>query len=391
MTTVLQDEFPLRVPFAMPDIGEAEIAEVVDTLRGGWLTTGPKVRCLEEEFAAFLGGGVHAVAVSSATAGLSLALDGAGVGAGDEVITTTYTFTATAEAAVALGARPVLVDIDPETLCVDPDAVEAVVTERTRAIVPVHMGGMACDMARILARARARGIAVIEDAAHAFPARSGECLVGSLESDAAVFSFYATKPVAAGEGGMVVTRDAAAAGRYHRRRLHGIDRDAFRRAGGALQPWAYDVVERGYKCNMGDIAASLAIVQLRRAWSMHRRRLEIATFYDGALGDLPVHLPPRPARAQDHAWHLYVIRLRDDAPATRDEFIRGMRRAGVVCGVHFIPLHRMTYWREALGHDAGAFPAAEEAFRTVVSLPIHSRMSLADQEIVANAARTLLA
>ncbi|MBM3496179.1 MAG: aminotransferase class I/II-fold pyridoxal phosphate-dependent enzyme, partial [Armatimonadetes bacterium] len=196
------------LPFAIPDIGEAEIEEVVDSLRSGWLTTGPKARRFEQEFADFLGDGGQAIGVNSATSGLHLALEACGVGPGHEVITTTYTFTATAEVIRYLGADPVFVDVDPVTLNMDPDAFEAAITPATRAVIPVHIGGLACDMGRILEIARRRGVQVVEDAAHALPAAHDGAVIGTLASDATVFSFYATKTLVTGEGGMVVTTNA---------------------------------------------------------------------------------------------------------------------------------------------------------------------------------------
>ena len=211
------------LPFSRPEIGEEEISEVADTLRRGWLTTGPKTRRFEEDFAAYVGSGVEALAVNSATAGLHLALEAAGVGPGDEVITTSYTFTATAEVIRYVGATPAFVDVRADTLNIDPDAIEAAITPRTRAIIPVHFAGLACDMAAILGIARRHGLKVIEDSAHALPATSGGCLIGALQSDATVFSFYATKTLATGEGGMIVTRGAELS-----RRCRVIDRKSTR-------------------------------------------------------------------------------------------------------------------------------------------------------------------
>ncbi|MFL6229532.1 MAG: DegT/DnrJ/EryC1/StrS family aminotransferase, partial [Pyrinomonadaceae bacterium] len=253
------------LPFALPDIGEEEIAEVVDSLRSGWLTTGPKARRFEREFAEFVGGGVEAVAINSATAGLHLALEAAGVGPGDEVITTPYTFTATAEVIRYLGADPVFADVDPFTLNIDPAKVEAAITERTRAVVPVHFGGLACEMEELLGVARAHDLRVIEDAAHALPATAGGALVGSLQTDATVFSFYATKTITTGEGGMITTRDRALAERCRVMRLHGIDRDVFDRYTSHRPAWSYDVVAPGFKYNLTDLAASIGIHQLRKA------------------------------------------------------------------------------------------------------------------------------
>ena len=235
------------LPFALPDIGEEEIAEVVDSLRSGWVTTGPKTKRFEQEFADFLGGGCEAIAVNSATAGLHLALEAIGIGAGDEVITTPYTFTATAEVVRYLGAHPVFVDIDPATLNIDVSKIEAAITPRTKAIMPVHFAGLSCDMDAIIRLARKHGLKVVEDAAHALPTRTNDKLIGTLDSDATVFSFYATKTITTGEGGMVVTRDPAIAARCRVMRLHGISRDAFDRYVSAKPSWQYEVVAPGFK------------------------------------------------------------------------------------------------------------------------------------------------
>ena len=252
------------LPFALPDIGEEEIAAVVETLRSGWITTGPKVQELERRFVALLGEGLEAVAVNSATAGLHLALEAAGIGAGDEVITSTNTFTATAEVVRYLGAHPVLVDIDPATLNLDLGAAERAVSARTKAILPVHFGGLACDMTRVLALARAKGLKVIEDAAHTLPSTHAGQLIGTLASDATVFSFYATKTITTGEGGMVVTRDKALAHRCRVMRLHGIDRNVFNRYVSSDSPWYYEVL------------APVGIPQLAKAQDFHRRRCALA-------------------------------------------------------------------------------------------------------------------
>ncbi|MDB4516436.1 DegT/DnrJ/EryC1/StrS family aminotransferase, partial [Crocinitomicaceae bacterium] len=217
------------IPFAKPSIDEDEITEVIDSLRKGWVTTGPKASRFESDFSAYLGGGMEAVALNSATAGLHLALEALGIGDGDEVITTPYTFTATAEVVRYLGADPVFVDIDPVTLNIDAGRIEAAITEKTRAIIPVHFAGLPCNMDQILAIARKHHLKVVEDAAHTLPGRYKQQLIGTLDSDATVFSFYANKTITTGEGGMLVTRSKAVAERCRAMRLHGINRDVFAR------------------------------------------------------------------------------------------------------------------------------------------------------------------
>ncbi|EWS53615.1 MULTISPECIES: DegT/DnrJ/EryC1/StrS aminotransferase family protein [unclassified Methylibium] len=382
---------PPFLPFALPEIGEEEIAEVVDTLRSGWVTTGPKARRFEQDFAAFLGDpSLHAIAVNSATAGLHLALEALGIGPGDEVITTTHTFTATAEVVRYLGADVVLVDIDPATLNIDPARVEAAITPRTRAIIPVHYAGLAADMDAILTLARRHGLKVVEDAAHALPTTCGGALVGTLASDATVFSFYANKTITTGEGGMVVTRDPELAKRVKVMRLHGISRDAFDRFTAKTPSWHYEIVAPGYKYNLTDIAAALGIHQLQRARGFQQRRATIAQRYRAAFADLPVQLPPEPEPGQLHAWHLYVLRLGDDAPLARDAFIERLFELGIGVSVHYIPLHLHPYWRERYGLDAAQFPHSQHAYERMLSLPLYTKMSEADIEHVIAAVRQLL-
>jgi dTDP-4-amino-4,6-dideoxygalactose transaminase len=306
---------PAFLPFALPEIGEDEIAEVVDTLRSGWVTTGPKARRFEADFAAFLGDPkLHCIAVNSATAGLHLALEALGIGPGDEVITTTHTFTATAEVVRYLGADVKLVDIDPATLNIDIAAIEAAITPRTKALIPVHYAGLAVDMPALLALAARHGLKVVEDAAHALPSTIGGQLVGTLASDVTVFSFYANKTITTGEGGMLVTRDDALAARAKVMRLHGMNRDAFDRFTATVPSWYYEVVAPGFKYNLTDIAAALGIHQLKRANAFQQQRTQLAALYNEALTGLPVILPPMPAEGDLHSWHLYVLRLSPGAP-----------------------------------------------------------------------------
>lgn len=376
--------------FAAPEIGDEEIAEVVDSLRSGWVTTGPKARQFEQDFSAYLGGGIESVAVNSATAGLHLALEALGVGPGDEVITTTHTFTATAEVARYLGATPVFVDVRSDTLCIDPDAVRAAVTPRTKVLIPVHFGGLAADMQALAAVAREFGLAIVEDAAHAFPTTFQGRLIGTLESDITVFSFYANKTMTTGEGGMLVTRHAALAARARTMRLHGINRDAFDRFTAKVPSWYYEVVAPGFKYNLTDIAAALGIHQLRKAERFRVRRAEIAQRFHAEFADLPLQLPANAPNGDVHSWHLYVVRLGAVA-VSRDEFIDRLYAAGVGCSVHYIPLHLQPYWRDTFGLRAEMFPVSQGAFERMVSLPIYSKMTDDDVSHVVEAVRTALA
>ena len=385
-----ESELPF-LPFALPEIGDDEIAEVVDTLKSGWLTTGPKARRFEQDFAAFLGDPtLECIAVNSATAGLHLALEALGIAPGDEVITTTHTFTATAEVVRYLGADVKLVDIDPATLNIDPQAVEAAITSRTKAILPVHYAGLAADMPALLDIARRHGLKVVEDAAHALPTTSGGALVGTLHSDATVFSFYANKTITTGEGGMLVTRDAALAKRAKVMRLHGMSRDAFDRFTATLPSWAYEIVAPGYKYNLTDIAASLGLHQLKKAQAFQRRRAEIAAAYDAGFAGLPLITPPHPPQGDRHAWHLYVLRLDNEAGTTRDTFIERLYAAGIGCSVHYIPLHLHPYWRDRYGLTATQFPHSQHAYERMLSLPLYTRMSDADVQRVIAAVRAAL-
>lgn len=410
------------LPFALPDIGDEEIAAVVNCLRSGWVTTGPKARQFESEFAAYLGGGVDAMAVNSATAGLHLALEALGIGPGDEVIVPTMTFTATAEVVRYLGAQPVLVDVAPGTLNLDADCVERALTPRTRAIIPVHYAGLACDMDRLLPLARAHGLSVVEDAAHAFPTRYKGRLIGTLQSDATVFSFYANKTMTTGEGGMVVTRNPQLAQRVKVMRLHGISQDAFARYTSRAPAWFYEVVAAGFKYNLTDLAAAIGIEQLRKIDQFLARRVQLADAYRTGLARLPLHLPAEPGvadsqgiasadicnhnlghsseRALDrtlngtpastHAWHLYPVRLHTDAAVQRDELIAQLAERGIGTSVHFIPLHRHPYWRDSCRLDAADFPVAEASFASMLTLPLYTRMRDADQQRVIGALHELL-
>jgi len=379
------------LPFALPEIGEEEIAEVVDTLRSGWITTGPKAARFEKAFAEYLGDdSLQCIAVNSATAGLHLALEALGIGPGDEVITTTHTFTATAEVVRYLGADVRLVDIDPATLNIDASQVEAAIGPRTKAILPVHYAGLAADMPALLAIAQRYGLKVVEDAAHALPATSGGAMIGTLASDAAVFSFYANKTITTGEGGMLVTRNGALAERAKVMRLHGMNRNAFDRFTATVPSWYYEIVAPGFKYNLTDIAAALGLHQLAKANALQARREAIARLYDAALTDLPVITPPLPIPGDRHAWHLYVLRLDDGAAIGRDAFIERLFSAGIGVSVHYIPLHLHPYWRERYGLTAAQFPASQTAYERMTSLPLYTRMTDADVQRVIAAVRAAL-
>ncbi len=377
------------LPFALPHITQAEIDEVVDTLRSGWLTTGPKTKRFEREFAERVGA-PYAMAVNSATAAMHLALDAIGLQPGDEVIVPVYTFTSTAEVAVYFRARPVFVDVDPVTCNLDPTQLERHITPRTRAIMVVHIAGLPAEMDAILAIAKAHGLPVIEDAAHAFPAKYRGRMIGSI-SDLTAFSFYATKTLATGEGGMLTTANSSYAERIAMMALHGINRDAWKRYG-AEGSWYYEVLQAGYKYNMTDLAAAIGLHQLARsAWLLERRRA-IAQRYTRAFSQWPeVETPCNPAHVE-HAWHLYILRLRlERLTITRDAFIQALRRANIGTSVHFIPLHLHPFYRDTYQLAADDFPAALHTYQRAISLPIYPGMNDEDVEDVIAAVEQIIA
>jgi len=360
------------VPFHVPCIGKEEIRAVVETLESGWITTGPKTKCFEEAFARFIGAR-HAVAVNSCTAALHLSLEAIGLKAGDEVLVPTLTFTATAEVVTYFKAKPVLVDVDPVHFNLSLKDAERKITSKTRCIIPVHFAGHACPMDPILDLATARGLTVIEDAAHAIPAKYKGRNIGTLSAMTA-FSFYATKTLATGEGGMVTTDNDSLADRVRMMRLHGLSRDAWKRYS-ADGNWRYEIVEAGYKYNLTDLQSALGLVQLSRCKEMWRSRARIAQRYTQALASMEAYHTLPVASDVQHAWHLFVIlvdpsRLR----IHRDQVIEELRERGIGTAVHFIPLHLHRYYQQAWGYRSGDFPVAEEYFDRCISLPIYPGM-----------------
>lgn len=377
------------LPFALPDIGEEELAEVRDALLSGWITTGPKVRQFEAAFAAAVGV-THAVAVNSCTAALHLALATIGLRRGDEVIVPTYTFAATAEVVRYFDARPVLVDCDPLTLNLDPALVAAAVTPRTRAIIPVHYAGLAAELDALAEVARAYDLRVIEDAAHAFPASYRGRTVGAL-SDFTCFSFYATKTLTTGEGGMICTDNAHWAEQCRMLSLHGISRDAWKRYT-AEGSWYYEILAPGFKYNMGDLAAALGLAQLGKAQAMQQRRAAIAARYSAAFAKLPELQVPAERVGCRHAWHLYSLRLNlDRLDLDRAGFLEELRARYIGASVHFIPLHLHPYYRESYGYRPEDFPVAYGEYLRELSLPIYSKMSDGDVDDVIAAVGAIVA
>jgi dTDP-4-amino-4,6-dideoxygalactose transaminase len=373
-----------KIPFHLPSISEEEIAEVVDTLRSGWLTTGPKTRRFEREFSEFVGAR-HAVALNSCTAGLHLALEAVGVRAGDEVIIPTYTFTAAGEVVTYLGATPVLADVRRDTFNIDVSTIESHITSRTKAIIPVHLAGQACDMDPILQLAKRYGLYVIEDAAHSFPATYKGRTIGTV-GDVTSFSFYATKTITTGEGGMITTDREDLAERIRQMSLHGLSKSAWNRYGSEGN-WHYEVLEFGFKYNMTDIAAALGVCQLRRAEQFRARRSEIAATYSRAFSDLDGCTVPREGTDSRHAWHLYILLMDPRRRGGRESVVSALGRRGIGTSVHFIPLHLHPAYQKTLGYSTGDFPNAEWLFERAVSLPIYPKMTDDDVAMVIDAVR----
>lgn len=361
------------LPFHVPDIDDEDIDAVVGVLRSGWLTTGSKARQFEQEFAAKVGAR-YAVALNSCTAALHLALEAIGLQEGDEVLVPTMTFAATAEVVTYFKAKPVLIDCLPTTLNMDPDLIERAITPRTKAVIPVHFAGQPCDMTEILEIARRHDLRVIEDAAHAFPASYKGRSIGSI-GDYTCFSFYATKNITTGEGGMVTTDDPDRADRIRRMSLHGLSRDAWKRYTNQGS-WYYEIVAPGFKYNLTDMAAALGLSQLHKADRFWKTRERYAALYTEAFRDLPEIVPLVTQNEVQHAWHLYVIQLElDRLRISRQEFIEGLQQHHVGCSVHFIPLHLHPYYRATGSYSRADFPVASHAFDRMVSLPLYSKMS----------------
>ena len=367
----------MEIPFHKPYISEEEISEVVDTLKTGWITMGPKTIRFEEEFAGYIPSS-HAIAVNSGTAALHVALKAIDPRPGDEVIVPTTTFTATAEVVCYCDAKPVIIDVDRETHNIDVAAIEKVINPRTRAIIPVHYAGQPCDMDQIMDIARRYRLFVIEDAAHAIPARYKGRRIGTI-GDMTCFSFYATKPLATGEGGMVTTENEAWSERMKRLRLHGISKDAWKRYS-KEGSWYYEVAEPGFKYNLTDLQAALGLAQLKKVDWLWEKRVDIARRYTEAFSSVRELITPTVRPDRETAWHLYAIKLRLEAlRIDRGLFIEKLRERGIETSVHFIPLHRHPYYKDNFHLKKDDFPNAEWIYERNISLPIYPGMT--DEEV----------
>jgi len=368
--------------FSPPLISEEEIAEVVDTLRSDWITTGPKTKQFEREFAQFVGAAA-ALAVGSATDAMLVGLAALGIHPGDEVITTPMTFCSTAHVIEHLGAEPVLVDVEPDTLNIDPAQVARAVTPRTRAVMPVHLYGHPCEMDALLDIATRHNLYVLEDAAHALPARYKGRMVGTLGTLTA-FSFYATKNLTTAEGGML-TGDPAIIEQARLWSLHGMSRDAYKRYS-AEGSWYYEVILPGFKCNMTDIQASVGLHQLRKLPQFQVRRREIVRRYNEAFSRLEELQIPAERPEVEHAWHLYALRLNlERLTIDRARFIEELKARNIGTSVHFIPIHLHPYYRDKYGYKAHDFPVAYGNYQRLISLPLNLRMDDRDVDDVIEA------
>lgn len=375
------------LPFHRPSIGEAEVEAVVRVLRSGWLTTGPEAKALEEEFAAYIGT-PHALALNSCTAALHLALAVINLRPGDEVLVPTTTFAASAEVVCYFGATPVLCDVLP-TLNLDPAEIDRRVTPRTRAVIAVHMAGQPADLDSIRAAAARHNLVVIEDAAHSLPARYHGRMIGS-DSALACFSFYATKNLTTGEGGMLTTTNPAWAERARSLALHGISKNAWNRYTESGH-WYYEILEPGYKYNLTDLQAALGRVQLRRQEELWAARRRLVALYRELLADVPGIRWPEQLAGAESAWHLCVVLIGPETGRDRDAVIAALHRAGIGTSVHFIPLHLHPYYRQRFQYAPGALPVAESLYRASLSLPLYPSLAAADLERICGVIRDTVA
>jgi dTDP-4-amino-4,6-dideoxygalactose transaminase len=376
------------LPYALPLIEEDDIAEVVDTLKSGWLAKGPKTMEFEKQFAEYVGA-KYAVALNSCTAALHLSLVAAGIGEGDEVLTTPMTFASSANVVIHTGAKPVFVDIDPVTMNLNPKKIREKITSRTKAIIPVHIAGHPCEMDEIMEIAREHNLFVLEDAAHAVYTQYKGKMIGTIGNTTA-FSFYATKNLVTGEGGMVTTNDEALYNKIRIMSTHGMSRNAWNRYAEAGS-WYYEILSPGYKDNMSDIMAGLGLSQLAKLERMQGIRQKLVNYYQAEFAKMPELEVPVELEYARHAWHLYIIKLNlDKLSIDRGNFVEELKEENIGTSVHFIPLHMHPYYRDKYGYKSGDFPVAESVFERNISLPLYPKMSMQDANDVVDAVRRVV-
>lgn len=376
------------LPYALPLIEEDDIAEVVDTLKSGWLAKGPKTMEFEKQFAEYVGA-KYAVALNSCTAALHLSLVAAGIGEGDEVLTTPMTFASSANVVIHTGAKPVFADIDPVTMNLNPKKIRGKITSRTKAIIPVHIAGHPCEMDEIMEIAREHNLFVLEDAAHAVYTQYKGKMIGTIGNTTA-FSFYATKNLVTGEGGMVTTNDEALYNKIRIMSTHGMSRNAWNRYAEAGS-WYYEILSPGYKDNMSDIMAGLGLSQLAKLERMQGIRQKLVNYYQAEFAKMPELEVPVELEYARHAWHLYIIKLNlDKLSIDRGNFVEELKEENIGTSVHFIPLHMHPYYRDKYGYKSGDFPIAESVFERNISLPLYPKMSMHDANDVVDAVRRVV-
>lgn len=382
----MSEKKTVTVPFFKPSLTSSDEEAVLRVMRSGWLTTGNETRLFEEEFARFVSC-PHALAVNSATSGLMLAMQALGVGPGTRILTTPYTFVSTATAAIHLGAEVMYADIERDGFNIDPEEVEKALLHNRdiRAVVPVHIAGLPCDMTRICSAAHKSDVSVIEDAAHAFPSKTENGYAGTI-ADAGVFSFYATKTITTGEGGMVCVNDDALARHISRLRCHGIDRPVWDRYTSSKAEWMYDVIEEGWKCNLPDILSAIGREQLKRAPSFFEKRRKIAQRYSEAFA--PYDFLSIPPDGDGHAWHLYLLGIVPERmKCDRDHFGRALRDAGLGISMHFIPHFELTWCKNRYGLSRTDFPNAARRYDTTITLPLWPDMT---EQMIAHVIDTVI-
>jgi dTDP-4-amino-4,6-dideoxygalactose transaminase len=363
----------LHIPFHKSYTTDEDIAQVIEAIQSGWLTMGPKTVEFENEFKKAVKA-THAIAVNSCTAALHLALKVIGLKENDEVIIPAMTFTATGEVIRYFNAIPVMIDVDRDTHNILPDAIERAVTPKTRAVIPVHFGGQPADMDEIMSVARKFNLYVIEDAAHCFPSFYKNRPIGNI-GDITAFSFYATKTIACGEGGMATTENKEYAENMRIQRLHGISKDAWKRYT-KEGSWYYEVVDAGYKYNMSDLQAALGLSQLGKAELMWKKRKNIASTYSHTFLQSPHIQIPIEKNDRISSWHLYVIKLKlETLTISRNEFIEKLSEKNIITSVHFIPLYRHPYYKNICPVNLNNFPNSEWLYERIVSLPIYPGMT----------------